>query len=125
MSKRKIKVKQYLTREGAIESVKSLLAGLESGSIVIGEGADQWQLDVGDAVKVSLKGKLKGQQVKVSLSLSWKGAEELLVEAGSDSVPAVSPEGEPPATRKEGSVPAVKEAAAPPSATSPVVPKSG
>ncbi|MDC0336007.1 amphi-Trp domain-containing protein [Pseudodesulfovibrio sp.] len=97
MGKRKIKTKETVSRQGAIDAVKDLLVGLEKGEILVGEGNDQLCFGVPDDMKLSLKGKLKGAKAKVSVSLSWKHA---------GGVPAEIVEGEPPAKKSKAKPPA-------------------
>ncbi|MGL1861339.1 MAG: amphi-Trp domain-containing protein [Pseudodesulfovibrio sp.] len=112
MSKRKIKTKEMVSRAEAINVVKELLAGLEKGEILVGEGKNQLCLGVPDDVKVSLKGKLKGAKSKVSISLAWKHQGEVPVEISESGPPAKKAKAKVPAKKAQAKVPAKKAPAA-------------
>jgi len=110
MGKRKVCVKQVLPRAKAIGVLKDLIKGLESGKVVVGEGEGQLEFAVTDELKVELKGKIKRDNCKVSISLGWHQ---------DANVPATQPEAAVPAKKAKAKVPAKKEKAKVPAKKAP------
>ena len=108
MSKRKIKVREILSRPDAIRCLKDLIKGLESGVIVVGEGESALSFAVGEDLKVSLKGKVKGAKVKVSVGLSWMEEQGEAVAVAEAEVPAKRAKAAPPATQDAAKTPAAQ-----------------
>jgi amphi-Trp domain-containing protein len=100
MGKSKVCVKQTLSRTATIVLLKKMLKGLESGSVIVGDGDGSMEFNVTDQIEVELKGKVKRDRDRVSISLSWpRGA----------AVPAERQEAGVPAKMEEVSFPAKKE----------------
>ena len=110
MGKQKVCVKQVLSRKKAVAALKDLIKGLESGKVVVGEGDGNMEFGVTDELKVELKGRVKRNKVKVSVSLSWMQDAD---------VPATRPEAEVPAKKVKAKVPAKKEKAKTPAKKAP------
>ncbi|MBI9079441.1 MAG: amphi-Trp domain-containing protein [Pseudodesulfovibrio sp.] len=88
MGKSKVCVKQTLSRTGTIVFLKEILKGLESGSVVVGEGDDSMEFSVTDQIEVELKGKVKRDRDRVSFSLSWPRGAAVPAERQEARVPA-------------------------------------
>jgi len=108
MGKRKVSVKQILSRTGTIVLLKNMIKGLESGSIVVGEGDSPLEFSVTDQIEVEFKGKVKRDKVKVSVSLGWRQAAEVPAERPEAAVPAEKNEVKVPAKKEEAKTPAKK-----------------
>lgn len=108
MGKHKAKMKQVVSRKEAVGVLKELIKGLESGLVAVGEGDGRMEFGVTDEVKVELKGRIKREKSKVSISLSWKQAAELPAEKPEAEVPATKPKAKTPAKKAKAKVPAKK-----------------
>lgn len=110
MGKHKAKMKQVMSPDKVVGVLKDIIKGLESGAVSVGEGAGRMEFGVTDEIKVELKGRVKREKSKVSISLSW------LQEA---DVPAEKPKAEPPAKKVKAKTPAKKEKAKTPAKKAP------
>ncbi len=102
MARQKVSVKQVVSRAGAVELLESLIRGLESGAIVVGEVDGSLQLSVADELDVELKGKVKRSKAKVSLSISWQQEADVPATRAEAVVPAEKGESKTPARQAKG-----------------------
>jgi len=108
MGKKKVCVKQVLPRAKAIAVLKDLIKGLESGKVVVGDGEDRLEFGVTDEIKVEVKGKVKREKCKVSVSLGWKQDAQVPAKKPEVAVPAKKAKAKVPAKKVKAKVPAKK-----------------